>query len=160
MSRRTRRSPRGYWARCAIIDGSGKRRHGLETRQPGPAEEHPCGELAVCRRNSPSLVTPFADARMVLSRVLGCFLGHQLTHNSVWTDGWTIDDGDRVDVPVLKQQTRKLEIVIDSLPLICIAHRYLLGPSLLQAHVGRSRHWQCMTSHDIGRPAHWPARSR
>lgn len=65
---------------------------------------------------------PFADARMVLSRALGCFLGPQLTHNSPWTDGWRIDDGDRVDVRVLKHQTRKLEIVIDSLPLICIAH--------------------------------------
>lgn len=101
---------------------------------------------------------PFADVPMALSRALVCFLGRQLTHNSRWTDGWMIDDGDRVDVPVLKHQTRKLEIVIDSLLVICIAHRYLLGPALLQSHVGRSRHWQCMTSHDIGRPAHWPAR--
>lgn len=85
-------------------------------------------QLAVCRRHCPSLVAPFADACVVLLRASNSLLGRQLTYNRLWADVWTIDDGDRVDVQVLKRRTRKLEIVIDGQPLSCIVYCYLLGP--------------------------------
>lgn len=50
----------------------------------------------VCRRHRPSLVAPFDDACVLFLRASGCFMG---PYNSPWTNGWMIDDGDRVDVP-------------------------------------------------------------